>query len=1544
MHHRARFVWHRLTHACHFHACVASSTLAGRAYARDQAATRTVCGQRATRWSDCRRRHGVGARVRLLCARALCMQAHRWAFGKRSDYIIVCLYLVVVVILALGRETLEGTRRADVGHDGMHHPDHHHPHRMLTTTVSMSSQNDGGTAADAEEGRFSLADELVAHREEGYTLANELEPSALPDHLDALIDTLSLSPSSIDSEETFDHIKSFLLHFATLSGPQRSKLLDSLSSAYTVQLDAASRDLETEGIERYKEHAETLERYAFCLQWFIHSAEKAFNSREERAAAGGPGPGAGDVRGGRGNKGKNAGSTTGWDWQRAIPTILATLTKSLRLSTSILFPLSAARDAFVSGCVLRPALLLQENEGHLKVAMIKMSIFKVICNCVKNHGQAFAVQTSIMQALAYYEHLPEPMAELLTLLRVEFDYERLGDEVLREVASREFGGLDTKSPRCFARFLVRMAELSPRNVLRVISLLNKHLDSDSYPMRNAMLEVLGILIKELTTTDDALPAPVEADDAEIASSDEQEETRRGRGDARKRQIEQFWNLICERFLDVNSYVRCKCISVCARLCDLEAKFPSQRTILTDLSIQSLSDKSSTARKNAIALLTRLILTHPYGRMHGGDLDLEEWKRRLEAIDDQLKEYDGVLDVPSESDQQLNDEDVQQEPQQNSEEQMETEEVDASQADESDQGDVTAMTTEKETVEQEPQKPKAKPRQSIDLESLAAKLSPADAEKVIRLRLTRKYYVDALAFIEQLSAAVPMLSQLLVSTSKAEVLECMEFFRVAHEYKVPGAHIGVRKMIHLIWTKDNNTLVMEDGKELKGIKSRLIEVYRALYFDPISNLSTADNINRIARNLVERTFGVTLAELTSLEEMLSTMCGEGMIDERVIDKLWSVYSSPKAIPRAQRRGAIIVLSMLAVAKKEIVSEHIDTLLGVGLGALGAKDVVLAKYTCIALSRVGGSVKKVKGALSDNQVRFPMSHPMFLRLRAAIQWPSVSGQWFSLAEHAIQTIYLLGEQPDALCSEMIKQMTVKVFGPGGPHQVDGESATSVPPTPSTQASEQTSPTPGAQSSNRAPAFALAQLLFVVGHVALKQIVYLEFVEREFKRRKAEADKEKVLANKDTNKSSSNDQAAESSAKAKKARGRRGKNKADTPAAEDADELDQVAGNAEDEIGDVVGEVREKELLYGPYSLLSLFGPVVVHICSNPTSYPSDFLRKAAVLTMCKFMCVSSQFCEAHLPLVLSVLTTAQDPVVRSNIVIALGDCAISFGSLIDENSEKLYAGLGDDDLGVKKHTLMVLTHLILNGQVKAKGQLGEMAKCLEDEDERVADLAKLFFTELATKDNAVYNNLPDIISHLSIGQHAVDEDTFGRVMRFVFQFVDKERQAENVVEKLCQRFRLTSEERQWRDIAFCLSLLPYKSDRSMKRLIEGLPFYQDKLHDATVFKRFTEILGKARANRSANPAASSSAAGETELQEFEQILEQARAHGAQDAELESATQAKLARARRRQQANKTTGSDKVQALSAGANSTRSTRRTTRRKIRPSGAEDEEMDGEV
>lgn len=76
-------------------------------------------------------------------------------------------------------------------------------------------------------------------------------------------------------------------------------------------------------------------------------------------------------------------------------------------------------------------------------------------------------------------------------------------------------------------------------------------------------------------------------------------------------------------------------------------------------------------------------------------------------------------------------------------------------------------------------------------------------------------------------------------------------------------------------------------------------------------------------------------------------------------------------------------------------------------------------------------------------------------------------------------------------------------------------------------------------------------------------------------------------------------------------------------------------------------------------------------------------------------------------------------------------MGLGKCVTTHSVVLLCRLRDESSYVRKNTLMVLTHLILNDMVKVKGQISEMATCLEDKDSRISDLAKLFFLELSKK---------------------------------------------------------------------------------------------------------------------------------------------------------------------------------------------------------------------
>ncbi|XP_026949019.1 condensin complex subunit 1 isoform X3 [Sagmatias obliquidens] len=228
----------------------------------------------------------------------------------------------------------------------------------------------------------------------------------------------------------------------------------------------------------------------------------------------------------------------------------------------------------------------------------------------------------------------------------------------------------------------------------------------------------------------------------------------------------------------------------------------------------------------------------------------------------------------------------------------------------------------------------------------------------------------------------------------------------------------------------------------------------------------------------------------------------------------------------------------------------------------------------------------------------------------------------------------------------------------------------------------------------------------------------------------------------------------------------------------------------------------------------------------------------------------------------------PIVRSNLMIATGDLAIRFPNLVDPWTPHLYARLRDPAQQVRKTAGLVMTHLILKDMVKVKGQVSEMAVLLIDPAPQIAALAKNFFNELSHKGNAIYNLLPDIISRLSAPEGGVEEEPFHTIMKQLLCYITKDKQTESLVEKLCQRFRTAQTERQYRDLAYCVSQLPL-TERGLRKMLENFDCFGDKLSDESIFSAFLSAVGKLR--RGAKPE------GKAVIDEFEQKLRACHTRG-------------------------------------------------------------------
>lgn len=113
-------------------------------------------------------------------------------------------------------------------------------------------------------------------------------------------------------------------------------------------------------------------------------------------------------------------------------------------------------------------------------------------------------------------------------------------------------------------------------------------------------------------------------------------------------------------------------------------------------------------------------------------------------------------------------------------------------------EASQMSVDEENDDTTPTKSRSKtnklqPRKSLlDVNALnqeQATLAQYDEQEITKMRLQKKFCRDALTFIDEVESAMEPMCKLLGSTNKAEVLEVMDFFKVAHEYQFESAKVN-----------------------------------------------------------------------------------------------------------------------------------------------------------------------------------------------------------------------------------------------------------------------------------------------------------------------------------------------------------------------------------------------------------------------------------------------------------------------------------------------------------------------------------------------------------------------------------------------------------------------------------------------------------------------------------------------------------------------------------------------------------------------------------
>lgn len=680
----------------------------------------------------------------------------------------------------------------------------------------------------------------------------------------------------------------------------------------------------------------------------------------------------------------------------------------------------------------------------------------------------------------------------------------------------------------------------------------------------------------------------------------------------------------------------------------------------------------------------------------------------------------------------------------------------------------------------------------------------------------KFTQATLDFIELFEDANEAFQGMLLSANSSDVTEALRFFVRARHFKLPCATTGMKSALALMWSVEQSIC--------DEVRKAFIEVFIA---EPGTDGRDPLPYNQIAENLLKLVGEASLSELASIEEAIISLIKEEKIPADVFLILWSVAATGSGEARA---AAIQVISMGAGADKSIVDSksRLKVLLDSGLGDYTEdhKNWKLACASAYALQRVERAV------VNPNCAKYLVLDLLMEQLCAVARgdWcvdecKKDTLEWFAAAEESIKALFKISPYPERSCSEIIRGMYQTTF-------VQSE-------------------------DDMCHSLRLARFFHVLGSIALNLLCYTEALSSSVRHANAKKTLQKQV-----------------DADQKKAK----KSKCTSSAIKDSDSEDDIEAElgmaAEVEAANErqMAEITETEIL--GRGLINAFAPLLIRVVGNDSGqFHSEILMQASMLALCKFMCVSSAFCEKHLPLVFSALAKAPggDTTMRANTVVALGDLAFRFPNEVEPYTPHLYACLRDSSVKVRRHTLMVLTHLILNDMVKVKGQVCEIALCLQDEDGRIRDMAGLLFHSLANRsNNPIYNLLPDIISQLS--QLDLRTEEFRKIMSFLLGFIKKERQMQMLTEKLVLRIGKAKTIAQKADLAYCICLLKH-SEKSIKCLMDNFRVYKDALFDEDVKKNFFSVVSKTK--KSAKPEL------KTVLEEYENRLSESAQIGAEDA---------------------------------------------------------------
>ena len=365
------------------------------------------------------------------------------------------------------------------------------------------------------------------------------------------------------------------------------------------------------------------------------------------------------------------------------------------------------------GILPKTAFIIVESASCMKNKSIRAHCVQLAATALARFPVLVTTTTvSVLHIVSALEHVGGVLADILGELSATFRDTSLLKEILREMGRlNTVDSKDTTGISNAAKFLSKLSEQAPRDLLANLAVLLPHLDGPSYTLRSAIVTSMGNIVSKVFPQGDEAEAEAAAASAAPASTSARDT---------------LLDVMQERVRDVHANTRGAVLKAWAQLC-ADGALPLDRLhTVAAIAVDRLKDKTSTVRSAAMQLVATLLETSPFGT----NLNPATFAEHLQVEEAWFAERKQAKQLV---------------------------------VDEEDEEDATAET--------------AAAQDEKDMEN---------SEDAMKHASARMYLTAALKFCEQISAAIPVISQLMGSSTKTEVNESIRFMSRARSYGLPGA--------------------------------------------------------------------------------------------------------------------------------------------------------------------------------------------------------------------------------------------------------------------------------------------------------------------------------------------------------------------------------------------------------------------------------------------------------------------------------------------------------------------------------------------------------------------------------------------------------------------------------------------------------------------------------------------------------------------------------------------------------------------------------------